>query len=77
MPPKIQVEVPEGDEVIVVTLSREDAKIMRSMIEKEKSLSWLGKWLRNGLFVFAGGILTVVAFGDTFLKLIKSMLGIQ
>lgn len=78
-PKKFPVESYSGDEVITVTMSREDYETLRNMIAKEKSLSWIGKYMRNVLFVFAGGILTIIAFYHQietgFKALVRSIIG--
>ena len=75
MAPRNGIEEHNDDEVVSVTLSRRDYIVMRDMIEKQKSLTWIGKYVRNVIFVFAGGILGVLAFGEQFLKILKSLLG--
>lgn len=54
----------KSDEVITVTLSRADYETLREIITRQQSLSWLGKWLKNVLFVAVGGILALLAFGE-------------
>ena len=63
------------DEVINVTLPKQDYIIMREMIEKQKSLNWIGKYVRNILFVAAGGLLTMMALGDQIKAILHKMLG--
>ncbi len=65
----------EMDEVINVTLSKTDYLIMREMIEKQKSLNWIGKYIRNILFVTVGGLLTLIAFGEQIKKLFSVLFG--
>lgn len=65
----------DKDEIINVTLPKQDYIIMREIIERQKSLNWFGRYARNVLFVAAGGILTLVAFGDQIKKLLISFLG--
>ena len=70
---KEQTSINEMDEVVNVTLPRDDYLIMREMIEKQKSLNWIGKYVRNFLFVTAGGILTLMAFGGEIKKLVTAI----
>lgn len=65
----------EKDEIINVTLPKQDYVIMREMIERQKSLNWIGRYFRNVLFVAAGGLITLVAFGDQIKKFLISFLG--
>ena len=73
--PKEDLDPNEMDEIIHVTLPRSDYLIMREMIDKQKSLDWIGKYMRNILFVTLGGLLTVVAFGEQLKKLISILIG--
>lgn len=65
----------KNDEVIEVTLSRSDYATLRDMIEKQKSLTFIGKYIRNVVFVAAGGVLGLLAFGDSIKKLLTQWLG--
>ena len=65
----------DKDEIINVTLPKQDYVIMREIIERQKSLNWIGKYLRNVLFVAAGGLLTLVAFGDQIKRFLTAFLG--
>ena len=65
----------EKDEIINVTLPKQDYIIMREIIERQKSLNWVGKYVRNVLFVAAGGLLTLVAFGEQIKKFLEAFLG--
>ena len=64
----------DDDEVVNVTLSRRDYEVMREIIDRQKSLNWVGKYVRNVLFVFAGGILTLIMFGEQKKKLLVGWL---
>jgi hypothetical protein len=75
MAPKPRVT--DDDEVINVTLPLGDYEVMRDMIERQKSLNWLGKYVRTVLFVFAGGVLTLVMFYDTIVGIFKKVLGLS
>lgn len=70
---KDPTSINEMDEVVNVTLPKADYLIMREMIEKQKSLNWVGKYVRNILFVTAGGVLTLIAFGGEIKKLIATI----
>lgn len=65
----------DKDEIINVTLPKQDYVIMREIIERQKSLNWIGKYFRNVLFVAAGGLLTLVAFGDQIKRFLTAFLG--
>lgn len=65
----------EQDEIINVTLPKQDYVIMREMIDKQKSLNWFGRYARNVLFVAAGGLLALLAFGEQFKLLLNKFLG--
>lgn len=69
------IKINEDDEVVVVTMPRADAEVLREMIDRQKSLSWIGGYVRNVLFVAAGGILTLLAFGDQIKKLLSAWIG--
>lgn len=75
-PRKVEAHVVESDEIIVVTLPREDYEIMRDMINKQRSLNWFGKYARTVLFVFAGGMITLFTFWDLIVTGVKAVLGL-
>lgn len=54
------------DQVINVTLSKEDYNIMRDMIERQKSLNWIGKYIRTIVLVALGGLVTFMTVGEHF-----------
>ena len=56
------------DDVIDVRMPRKDYEIMRDMINKQKALNWVGRWVKQVVFVAAGGILTVIALWDWIKK---------
>lgn len=64
MSPEFKYVEDQDDEVVVVTLSRKDYLIIKEMIEERRSLKWFGKWIRNFLFIAAGGLLSLIALGD-------------
>jgi hypothetical protein len=66
--------IQERDQIINVTLSKEDYTIMRDMIEKQKSLNWLGKYIRTVIFVAIGGLVTLFVFGEQLRKLLASFI---
>lgn len=66
----------KSDEVITVTLSRSDYETLREIITRQQSLSWLGKWIKNVLFVAAGGIVVLFTFGDHIKHIVLSVLGL-
>jgi hypothetical protein len=72
---KEDLNLKELDEVINVTLPKADYIILREMLEKQKSLNWIGKYVRNILFVTVGGLLSLIAFGEQLKKLFTSMFG--
>lgn len=65
------------DEVINVTLPKADYEILRDMITKQKSLNWIGKYIRSVLLVAVGGIVTLISFGDQIKHLIELLLGVK
>jgi len=69
--------VSTGDEVVVVTLPRSEYLILRDMLVKQKSLNWISKYARNVLFVFAGGIIAIIALYDNVINWIKVILNTQ
>ena len=75
MAPPNKTDPQIADEVINVTLSRSDYETLRDIIDRQKSLSWLGKWAKNVLFVAAGGILALIAFGDQLKQIISGWIG--
>ncbi len=75
MPPKKDPTLNEKDEVVNVTLPKDDYLIMREMIERQRSLNWIGKYVRNILFVTVGGLLTLIAFGEQVKKLFTILFG--
>lgn len=60
----------KGDEVINVTLPKKDYEQLRTMIERDRSLSVVGRYVRNVLLVAAGGFITLVAFWDQLKRLL-------
>lgn len=70
-----KTEAQKQDEVINVTLSRTDYDVLRGLITAQKSLSWMGRFARNVLFVAAAGILTLFAFGNQLKQVLSSWLG--
>lgn len=56
------------DEVINVTLPKDDYVILREIIDRQKSLNWLGSFIRRSVFVAATGLLALVAFGEQIKK---------
>ena len=56
------------DEVINVTLPKDDYLILREMIDRQKSLNWLGSFVKRSIFVAATGLLALVAFGEQIKK---------
>lgn len=47
-------------------LSEEDEKILKNMIEREKTVSRMWGWFRNIVVVAAGGLITLWTFFDLF-----------
>lgn len=50
-----------GDDRIDVKLSPKEYEVLQKMIEREEAVTWLWGYLRNFVFVAAGGIVTVWA----------------
>ncbi len=65
----------DQDEVVNVMLPKADYLIMRQIIDRQKSLNWIGKYFRNVIFVAAAGLIALIAFGDQFRALISKLLG--
>ena len=65
------------DEIINVTLSKADYEILRDIITKQKSLNWVGKYIRSVLFVAASGILAAITCGDQVKHLLELWLGVK
>ena len=63
------------DEIINVMLPKSDYKIMRDMIDRQKSLNWIGRYFRNVVFVAAGGLIALIAFGDQFKAMFSKFFG--
>jgi hypothetical protein len=72
---KNKIDIQNEDEVINVTLSKADYVVLREILEKQKSLNWLGKYVRNILFVTLGGLVTLFTFGDQIKGFIGKILG--
>jgi len=58
----------EDDVVITVTLSKQDYEIMRDMIEKQKSMNLLGRYIKGILFVAIPVLVTLITFGEQLKK---------
>lgn len=67
--------IDKQDEVINVMLPKQDYNVLRDMIDKQKSLNWVGKWFRGFLFVTAGGLLTLLALGDQIKAALHKLTG--
>lgn len=65
----------EKDEIITVTLSKGDYIIMREIIDRQKSLNWIGKYFRNVIYVTVSGLLLLIAFGEQIKALFTKILG--
>lgn len=78
MPPAKKTEDSHlDDEIINVRLNREDYNTLRDMIKKQQSLSWLTKHLMNTTFVFLGGLVALIAFGEQIIGYLKIALGLR
>lgn len=58
------------DELVNVSLPRRDVKRLKEIIDRDRSLSTVGKYARNVLLVAAGGLITLVAAWDTLKRLL-------
>lgn len=74
MSPPAKAKIEDEDEVLTVTLSRSDYETLRSMIEREQIMSWLGKWLQNFLLVTIGGLVALFTFGGQIRDFILTLL---
>lgn len=62
------------DEIIIVHIPRKDYKILREMIERERSYSWLKNYLRSlWVWAFIGGLMTLFAFSDRLTQFIQGV----
>lgn len=48
------------DEIISVRLPREDYEIIRRIIDRERTYSWIGNWMRSGWLWAVAGSATVL-----------------
>lgn len=57
------------DEIIDVKMPRKDYKVLREIVEREKTFNWVVNWVRSGwvLIVASAGLL-VVNFWDALRK---------
>lgn len=62
-----------NDKVIYVTLSREDYAVLRDMLEKQKSLKWLGKSVYSIIFIGLGSLITIITFGDSIKRIVVAI----
>ncbi len=67
----MSVEKETEDDVIDVRMPRKDYEIMRDMIARQKALNWIGKWVKQVVFVTAGGIITILALWDWISKFLN------
>lgn len=67
-------DINKEDELIDVKLPRKDFEIMREMIKKQEALSWLGRYARNVLLVFAGGVITLITFWENISSFFQSLI---
>lgn len=65
----------DQDEIINITLPKEDYLILRDMIDRQRTLNWLGKYFRNIIFVAASGLLVLIAFGEQIKGILSKLLG--
>lgn len=61
------MEENHNDEIINVRLPRKDYEIIRKVIERERTYSWLGAWFRSGWVwaVVGTSILVMTAYEQT------------
>lgn len=54
-----------GDEIINVQLPRKDYKVLREILEREKTWTWLARWMKSGLlWVIVGSIIILMNFWE-------------
>lgn len=64
----------KDDEVINVSMPRKDYKMLREMIERERTYSWLKNYLRSlWVWAFAGGVLVMIALGDRISEFLQGI----
>lgn len=57
------------DEIINVQLPRKDYKVLREILEREKTWSWLARWMKSGfLWTVVGSMLILMAFWEQIKK---------
>lgn len=55
----------KDDEIIAVNLPRKDYKILREVIERERTYTWFKAYMRSWwVWALAGGVITVLTLGD-------------
>ena len=57
------------DEIIEVKLPMRDYKILREVIEREKTWNWITKWLKSGfMWTVIGTIIILLTFWEQIKK---------
>lgn len=60
------------DEIITVNIPRKDYKILREMIDRERTYSWVKNYLRSlWVWGFVGGLLALSTFSDKIFNAIR------
>lgn len=54
----------DDDEIVTVNLPRRDVRQLREIIERDRSVGVVGKYIRTVLLVSAGGLITLFALWD-------------
>lgn len=55
----------KGDEIINIKMPRKDYIVLREMIERERTYSWIKSSVRSlWVWALAGGLLTVISLSD-------------
>lgn len=60
------------DEIITVNIPRRDYRILRDMIERERTYSWFKNWVRTlWVWALAGGVLALIALNEKLSGMIR------
>lgn len=69
----MSTEWQEDDEQINVILTKRDYRRLRRMLEREATLSTMGKWVFSTGFALVGGLISIMVFFDGIKEYLKSL----
>jgi hypothetical protein len=53
------------DEIVNVQLPRKDYKVLRDILEREKTWSWIARWMKSGLlWAIVGSMIILMNFWE-------------